>query len=970
MKPKSTQPWIDKSGQDSSAVAGDVALGMDRRGFLKALGIGGVSALAACERLPVRNAIPFLVAPEEATPGVSIHYASTCAACPAACGLMVTVRDGRPIKLEGHKDHLTSAGGLCATGQADLRGLYDSGRLQNPTIDNASATWAELDTQIAAKLAEIKNSGQPVYVISTTLVSPTARNTIAKFLASYGGELVEYDAGIESASSVEAAYTHLDGRGVVPSVEIAASDLLVVFGADLLGAGSDPVSFTAQYSERRRQREVGKDFRHIQIEGNLSLTGAASDERIQATSSERKLMTLQLLKTVSETASGTAATLSREITADLPTEQPHAAEIKALATDLSRSKGRSLVVSVADDPQEQLATALINRILGSEGKTLNLARPSLVRRGSVEKLSQFTKALKSGNVGGVIIVGQNPVENLPDGESYSALLSGLSLSVCITDRPTATAQACKYVAASHHGLECWGDASPRADILTLMQPTMRPLFDTRHPIENILFWAGATETDYRLHLMETWRKEVFPASGTQRFTTFWNSSVSQGGVLGEVALRSGRFTASVLGGGKHQPISTEVSLSPSSEDRLEIELLSEVALRDGSSGFNPWLRELPEPLTRTSWVATARIAPSLAKSRGIEDGDVISITAGDTSLKLPARILPGQHPRLIGVPVGYGQKDGDGGDASRNGFRLGSASALPAIIERTGETTKIPLMQVHSKSEGRPIIHQVTAPDEAVHTPHHAGGGSLWEIRDYSPHWHMVIDLDVCIGCAGCVVACQAENNIPVVGPEDMTDHRDMHWLRIDRYFDGDEDDPEVLFEPMLCAQCDNAPCETVCPVAATVHSEDGLNQQAYNRCVGTRYCANNCPYKVRRFNWFDYTPKDPVERMVLNPDVVVRERGIMEKCTFCVQRIQSARIDAKTAGNPDSFEVQTACQQSCPAQAISFGDDSVKDTGPIDALKKKPRAFQVLADLGIEPSVTYLARVRRRVDDHHGESG
>jgi molybdopterin-containing oxidoreductase family iron-sulfur binding subunit len=416
----------------------------------------------------------------------------------------------------------------------------------------------------------------------------------------------------------------------------------------------------------------------------------------------------------------------------------------------------------------------------------------------------------------------------------------------------------------------------------------------------------------------------------------------------------------------------------------EIEIITEVSCRNSAHAANPWLRELPDPLTRVSWSGCARVAPALARDLGIADGTVVDVAVGGAVVTLPAIVLPGQHPDVVAVPAGYGTwdearpHDVDATQANAARPLLGSAVAAVGIgwrgasttLENTGRASVVPRIQIHAQTEGRPIVHQVGAHDEAVHLPHHPEADMWPERAETSPQWGMVIDLDACVGCSGCVVACQAENNIPVVGAEQMAHHRDMYWLRIDRYFVGDADDPDVLFEPMLCAQCDHAPCETVCPVAATVQSSDGLNQQIYNRCVGTRYCANNCPYKVRRFNWFKFEPTDPIERLVLNPDVVVRSRGVMEKCTFCVQRIQSARIDARRDGRP-AFEVQTACQQSCPAQAIHFGDATNRE-GAVARLGAKPRAFQVLAELGIKPSLTYMARVRTRDDlqDHEDVAG
>ncbi len=554
--------------------------------------------------------------------------------------------------------------------------------------------------------------------------------------------------------------------------------------------------------------------------------------------------------------------------------------------------------------------------------------------------------------------------------------AALPLSGALSARPTATANACKVVAAAHHPLERWSDAAPQRAVLSLAQPTIRPLFETRDPMTSLLRWVGAKRGSYE-QLRAEWKRAY---GKPKRFPQLWDEALSSASIPADVATTLSAAPDAAPEVADAAVLANLVKARRATPE-LEVELLEEVGRRDGSDGFNPWLVELPDPITRASWVATARLAPKLAKAKGIKDGDLVRITVGKTAVQMQARIVPGQHPRVIGVPVGYGMKDAvravrhghrEKVDPSpkavpeQNGYRLATLApaglqiaGLAATLQSAGGKRRLPLMQWHSKTEGRPIVHQVLEPNGKIPAGHH-GHHTLWgDERKYNPSWHMTIDLDACTGCSACVVACQAENNIPVVGPDNMADHRDMHWLRIDRYYQGSEDDPEVLFEPMLCAQCDNAPCETVCPVAATVHSADGLNQQAYNRCVGTRYCANNCPYKVRRFNWYDFTPKDPLERLVLNPDVVVRDRGTMEKCTFCVQRIQLARIDAKGAGDKGPLQVQTACQQSCPAQAIHFGDGHADRK--LRDQTHEPRAFQVLDDLGVKPSVTYLARVRRR---------
>ncbi len=921
----------------------------DRRAFLRALGISGVAGLAACETLPVRKLIPFLVPPEEVTPGVPVHYSSTCTGCAAACGLMVTVRDGRPVKLEGHPDHPLSKGGLCALGQAEIRGLYDAGRLRAPTLAGATASWSQIDAQVRTALASGSGS---VEVLAHSITSPTARQTVSDFLARSAGTLTEFDPAPGNSEAVLDAYQALDGRRVQPALRLEEVDLLVSLGSDFLGTGDNPVVHTTRYSARRENNKKRGALKHIQVEGSLSLSGAGADERWQARASERRNLALWLLKSVAQ-RTGASEVLSALSAADISAEAPLGKKSARLADYLVNAAGRSLVISGSSDIGEQAAVALLNRILNNEGKTLDLARPALVCRSSSKGLEGLRSRLRAGSVSALFVIGIDPVDQLVDGEDWAKWLGSVPLSVAITERGTATATACKAVAAAHHGLESWNDFEPETGVTTLAQPTVRPFYDTRQSFENFLHWSEAPVRNYQEHVKNSWRQRVFPkVSGSEGFDKFWFRSVASGAMIESLA-------APALDAPLNGSVSAVAGLfrKSAADAELEVELTAQVGVRDGSRSFNPWLRELPDPISKVSWTPTIAMAPSRAKRLNLSDGDVVKLAIGTQTVQMPVRVSPGQHPNVLGVPVGYGRPDGDRSAVPRNAYRLGAGAVT---LTSTGKSEKLPLSQVHSSPEGRPIIHQVGAYDEHVPAAHHGEAHSLWDEHPVnSPHWHMTINLDACTGCSACVIACQAENNIPVVGPEEVGRNRDLHWMRIDRYFVGDEENPDVLFEPMLCAHCDNAPCETVCPVAATVHSHDGLNQQAYNRCVGTRYCANNCPYKVRRFNWFEYDRGEPIERMVLNPDVVVRERGVMEKCSFCVQRIQVSRLAARKTGEP-SFEVKTACQQSCPANAIEFGDGANPDSA-VSKSRENPRKFQVLADIGVKPAITYLARVRTR---------
>ena len=928
---------------------------LDRRDLFKALGAGAAATLAACQRQPVQHALPYLIAPEEITPGVPVKYASTCSACPAACGLMITARDGRPVKLEGNAGHPRSAGGLCAQGQADLRALYDARRQQEPLLSGKKCSWEELDARVKRGVADARKSNKRIVVLSRTITSPTGRSVVDAFLAGVGGQLVEYDPGPASQSGVRSAYALLDGSPITGDLRLDKVDVLVAFGADLLGAGADPVVHTRRYTDRRREARDHGPLLHVHFEGALSLTGAAADERFAASSSERRLMALTLLKGVAALASHPEATAVASRLAKLP-PVPHTERLAKLAAQLIK-KGRSaLVVSGSKDRTEQLAVALTNRLLGAEGRTLLLDRPSLVSRGDDAAMATLLADMQAGEVGALFIMGLNPVLQLAAGAAFAEALGRVGVAVAVTDRPDDTAASCLAVAAAHHGLECWGDHAPAGGTRTLSQPAVRPLFNTRHPFESFLVWAGAQLADYREHLQAAWKGGVFGPQDRLRFEAAWAEAVrtGTGPTQPTASVRHSRGPASEA---LNQALAAVGNLAAS--EQIEIDLIGDVSNRDGSKVFIPWLRELPDALTRVSWTPVVRISMPMAAQLGVKDGDIVQVAAGEQSVTLPARVMPGQHQRTVAVPVGYGGADDPQPRAAANGYVLATADVT---VSKTGGHEALPLMQSGWLTHDRPIVFQVSSPTTKVHGAHVPNTKSLWPDRPTrAPQWEMAIDLDACTGCSACVVACQAENNIAVVGPEEIRLHRDMHWLRIDRYVTGTDEAPDVLFEPMLCHHCDDAPCETVCPVEATVHSSDGLNQQVYNRCYGTRYCANNCPYKVRRFNWFDNDMGGPIEKMVLNPDVVVRDRGVMEKCSFCVQRIQLGRIENKLEGRAGEVpNVQTACQQSCPAQAITFGD-ATNPKSAVSHLKQTPRAFQVLAELGTRPAVTYLARVRNR---------
>ncbi len=947
---------------------------IDRRSFLLAAGFSIPGAFTGCGRAPVQKAIPYLIKPEEITPGKPYYYASTCGACPARCGVLVKNRDGRPIKLEGNPDHPLSHGGLCAAGQASILGLYDSHRLKHPLIGGSKATWAEVDRAVVARLAEIREKRAAVRFLSGTVNSPALQSAIDAFLASFAGARhVAYDA--LSHSAILDAHERTHGVRVLPRYRFDRADVIVSFDADFLGTWVSPVEFTAAWRTRRTPPQMSW---HAQFESRMSLTGSKADKRVAIDPEETGLILSRLASAVSKR--GGEVFRSGEVASTL------AATIAQVADRLWAARGRSIVVSGSQSPDEQALVNLINERLGNYGATIDLDTPSGQRSGSDEALAQLESELNAGTVAALFIHDANPVYDKP---ALKAAIERVPLVVSFAPRLDETSALAHYVCPDRHWLESWGDAEPVSGTVSLFQPAIEPLGNTRQAIETIAAFSGAPRSAYdaiRAH----WKARVFPRQqATEDFEQFWKSALETGAVeMAPERAAARTFRADAV---------TAVPARARPQGEFSLVRYAKVGMPDSSHAYNPWLQELPDPVTKITWDNYACIAPATATALGIETGDVVRVEANGRSVELRAVIQPGQHRNAIAIASGYGSKAtarfskagpqwlfakssvGSDGLVGTNIATLGGARHVRftktgrkhlLAFSQSQPTISVPARLVPPDGDRRSIIHEFSV-DELGHAAKHEKEqhANLWPDDHRYPgrRWAMAVDLTACTGCSACVLACQVENNVPVVGKDEVSRKRGMHWMRIDRYYSGTDDDVRVAHQPMMCQQCGNAPCETVCPVVATVHSAEGLNQQVYNRCVGTRYCENNCPYKARRFNWFDYARDDKLANLVLNPDVTVRGRGVMEKCSFCVQRIQQRKIEAKAEGRAlADGDVQTACQQSCPAQAIVFGD--VNDPkSKVAQLAKSNRAYRVLDETNVEPSVTYLPLVRNRSEKEHG---
>ncbi len=989
----------------------DNGKGDSRRDFLKLMGFGiSAATLAACEA-PIRKAIPYIVKPVDVDPTIPNYYASTYIDGGDYCSIVVKTREGRPIKINGNDFSQVTYGGTNAQVQASVLSLYDKQRLEGPVAKGKAVSWDDLDQTISQQL---RGAGGRIAVVSYTVLSPSTQAAIGEFTSAYAGaKHVMYDP--QPADGILAANKSMFGKAVLPSYDFSKADVIVSFGADFLGTWISPITYAKQYSKTRKVSKDKKTMsRHYQFESNLSLTGANADYRAGIRASQEGLVLGQLYNLISAKTGGSNANFSKIATV------PH---LNKAAGDLLSARGKSLVVSGSNDPAVQMLVNQINQLLGNYGQTLDMDRPSYFRRGSSTAMENLIKDMQAGRVGAVIFYNCNPAYDFFAGNQLQDAMSKVKVKISTADKIDETTLLADYIAPDHHYLESWNDASPRQGSFSLAQPAIMPIFDTRQAQSTLLTWAGSPETDYYDYLSGRWRQSLFSSQSVEKdFDRFWDKALYDG------ALENTGVSLLETASGEIAYANTNVPVDATSlagtinsaykADNVGVELVlyQKIGIGSGRQANNPWLQEMPDPITKACWDNYLTIPQSMGNEMDIETKEgftgMVNLTINGQTHKLPVVVQPGQAPGTVGLALGYGRTK-----AGKVADKLG-VNAYPMVgkvngnfaffnasdvkVENADESYKIAQTQTHETYMGRESIIQDTVLAEYKEDPK-AGrfefkvetyegkedpeDVSLWHGHKYpNHHWTMAIDLTSCIGCSACTVSCQVENNVAVVGKAEVVNRREMHWLRIDRYYSSDaaEDldameiasaNPEVTFQPMLCQHCNNAPCETVCPVLATTHSTEGLNQMTYNRCIGTRYCANNCPYKVRRFNWFKYHDNEQfadvnvamntdLGKMVLNPDVTVRARGVMEKCSFCIQRIQLGKLEAKKQGRrPDDDDVNTACAEACPTDAILFGDRNNPDSAISKLLndEQEGRAYHVLQELRVMPNVYYLTKIRNK---------
>ncbi|MBI4366898.1 MAG: 4Fe-4S dicluster domain-containing protein, partial [Deltaproteobacteria bacterium] len=929
------------------------------------------------------------------------------------------------IKLEGNPDHPLNRGALCARAEASLWNLYDPDRIRTPrwqqrAADAAGAasgaghaagavTWDEVDRRIAAALADASARTGKVRLLTGAAMGPATRQAIQDFCQAQADARHVVFEPINTENIARAVAECHGGSPRVPRYRFDRAEMILSLGADFLGTWISPVEFAKDWAARRRlgsthplpgrERDGGRMMsRLVAFEPILSLTGTNADERYAVRADDLVRVAFALTHEIGVTRGGlngeAAAALAPFAIAEVAPRIGIPAEVlRRIAQQMVAARGRALVVggllTGSLGLALQVAVQTLNHVLGAVGETVDLAeRVSRQAAGSESDLAALVAEMQSGAVQVLVIAGVNPVYSLPDGLRFREALARVPLVVSLTDRLDETAAEADAVLPLSHYLESWGDAEPQAGVVSLVQPTIAPLYLSRTLAANLLAWKegprpGGSSPDERWYeyLRAFWRERVFPRTGVgSSFEAFWESSLRTGVVaVTEASGGSGALNAAAIA-----RIAAGMPPRAAESGSLMLVCYPTVALYDGRHAGNSWLQELPDPVTKIAWDNYLCVAPRTAKRLGLEEEDVVEVRGGDAVVRLPVHIQPGTHEDIVAAPLGYGRQAA-GRAGTGVGARVADLAQVAAAgvqwagrfvtLRKTGERHKLAVTQGHHRIAGRPIIQEATLaayradPHAGAHE-HDAAGAppSMWAPHTYPGHrWGMAIDLSTCTGCSACVIGCQVENNVPAVGKKQVLKGREMHWIRIDRYYAGSEEQPTTVHQPMLCQHCEKAPCETVCPTLATVHDSEGLNLQIYNRCVGTRYCSNNCPYKVRRFNWFDYGNKrlpsayvwhEPLHLM-LNPDVTVREKGIMEKCTFCIQRIRAGKEEAKAKGIPVADgDIVTACQQACPTEAIVFGDLNDPHSR-VARLAKDPRGYTVLRELNVLPQITYLTKIR-----------
>lgn len=960
---------------------------MSRKQFMALLAASAAFATAGCSEYRNKgDIVPHIKKPEEITPGIPNYYASTCTGCSQVCGILIKTREGRPIKVDGNPEHPINKGKICSKGLASILNLYDPYRLQSPKYgDSARAhqelTWNIVDAEVGRQLEAASNNKKEIALVTRSIHSPTFRSVLDTFKKKYPTTAL-YSYSLFNDETRRRAWRKCYGTYDIPVIQWNKAKVIVALESDFLATDGMVMEQVREFAHTRDVVRNETKNRFYCVEGALSLTGSNADYRI----SLRPDVQYDFIQTLIRACDKTQYGVDKSVKEFAENHHISLDVLEHLIADLRRHAGESIVLAGAILPEHvHIAVNYLNELLGnSKLYDFNQVSTTIVPLSASSEWENIINKMNNEKIGVIIHIDANPVYHLPHQYKYGSALKSVPLSISMTEAEDETSILCSMVLPIHHAFESWGDYQVRSGILSLQQPVIEPLYHSRQKESILLHWINSglkySEKDYHEFLRHRWNREVYtPLRLKVDFESFWHAALQEGFV---------KFTESPSKNVKfHKPAIATVQ-APQNSD-LTLAITESYFLGDGSFANNGWLQEVPHPISKIVWDNYAALSPKTARDLNLATGDIVHIKHEDGSADVPIFIQSGHADGHISLAAGYGRTN-----AGPVGNNVGSDVHGLLSVQSLCDTkvfSDIKLIKTENKYELVSTQKHLSLNDEFVKDIHlkrkiiregtlsefqkdpnflHYEEEKLFnitkEIQYDGVKWAMAVDLNKCIGCSACVAGCNVENNIPVVGKEQTSKGREMHWIRVDRYYAGTDDEPAISYQPMMCQHCDNAPCENVCPVAATNHSPDGLNQMVYNRCVGTKYCSNNCPYKVRRFNYFawwndfkDGYYEQPVVDLVHNPEVTVRSRGVMEKCTFCIQLIMEARQHAIEEGRSlKGSDVKTACQQACPATAIVFGDVNEANS-EIARARSLSLGYGVLEELNVRPNVTYIAKLK-----------
>lgn len=987
--------------------------GISRRKFIALTAASGALLATACSDYRDKGEIvAYNQKPDNILPGVADYYASTCTGCVLNCGILIKTREGRPIKIDGNPSHPVNQGKMCSAGQAGIMNLYSPERLKNPLKRRGGELilfrdelkqfkWADADKEIIELLVTASKNGKTAALITGQINSPTQAKLIDEFMAKYPA-IKHYSYELINESVRAQAFKLNYGSDVLPNIKWDEAKVIVMFEADILGNEGNFIENIRLFTQNRDVNNIDKFNRLYSIEGKMSLTGMNADYRMRLNPVYQFDFLMALINEIVNVRGFSKVPLNSSINNQVSKfnlksiitgNEMDERKVMTLVDDLMENAGSSMVYAGnTHSLGVHSAVLILNEILGNTDlynyANCNVSAKSLSNDNDIKEL---VSAMKKGKVDTVIHFDSNPVFDFPTEYGYETALKNVKNIISLTETDNETSVHANYILPIHHNFESWGDSITRNGIISLQQPVINPLYNTRQKEAVILKWTEGANTSYshdlyHKYLQKYWETEVHPnSSSAADFKTFWFASLHDG----YAEIKKSEVTVNL--GSVNQELASV--LNPHQTSGFTLMLSNNYTIMaNGKFANNGWLQELPHPVTKVTWDNYAMMSPNTASELNMDFDDLINIQVGKDKLTLPVYLQPGMSEKLIVVELGYGRTRA--GEIGNNvgvdvNQVISSTNKISKFIftginvEKTSGKYKLASTQEHHMLDDmsikdihkdRHIIQEGTvekykANPDFIHEKKHGHLISMYPPHEYTDiKWAMSIDMNKCIGCGLCVTSCNVENNIPIVGKDQTMRGREMHWMRIDRYYSGTTEDPEVSNQPMLCQHCDNAPCENVCPVVATNHSPDGLNQMVYNRCVGTRYCSNNCPYKVRRYNYLDYRDvvassyqKSDSLELMHNPEVTIRARGVMEKCSFCVQRIMEARQEATKEGRKiKGTDVKTACQQACPSNAIVFGDMNDKDSQLVEYRNHK-LGYHILEELNVKPNVTYIARLRNK---------